>query len=159
MKLKPCSLKLKYILIVNFEVEYSHHYGLEKFKKYGAVIVNVINREYCKKIIIQLPYQKHPAHHHKLKEETFHLLHGTLDIWIDGKKKRLNPGDTCLVLPGVWHSFTTETGCIFEEISTTHYNNDSVYKDIKINKMDRSKRKTKVNHWGRYEIPNLQNEL
>ena len=55
-------------------------------------------------------------------------------------------------MPGVWHSFTTETGCIFEEISTTHFTNDSVYKDKKINEMKTSERKTKVNHWGRYEI-------
>ena len=54
---------------------------------------------------------------------------------------------------GVWHSFYTNTGCIFEEISTTHYNNDSVYQDKNINKLKREERKTKVNHWGRYQIP------
>ena len=40
----------------------------------------------------------------------------------------------------------------FEEISTTHFTDDSVYKDKKINEMKLSQRKTKVNHWGRYEI-------
>ena len=32
-----------------FSVELSHHYGLENFGKYGAVIIDCINREYCKK--------------------------------------------------------------------------------------------------------------
>ena len=129
------------ILNSEFNVEYSHHYGVEKFKEIGVTIINIINREYCKKILVQLPEQKHPSHHHKLKEETFLILSGTLDIVVDGNKKTLYPGDKCLVLPGVWHS--CQKGCIFEEISTTHYNNDSVYKD-KINLMKRESRKTLI---------------
>jgi N-acetylneuraminate synthase len=135
-----------------FEVEYSHHYGIRRFREVGAVIINVINREYCKKILVQLPGQKHPAHFHKLKEETFQVLHGELRIAVDGREKVLLPGDTCMVLPGVWHSFWTPTGCVFEEVSTTHHNNDSIYKDSTINSMERHQRKTRVNHWGRWEL-------
>ncbi len=135
-----------------FEVEYSHHYGMENFYKYGAVIINCINREYCKKIIVQLPGQKHPFHFHKLKEETFQILHGELHTIVDGYERLLRPGETSLVMPGVWHSFWTETGCVFEEVSTTHYNNDSVYKDKKIAAMERSQRKTVVDHWGRFQL-------
>lgn len=143
----------KIALNSEFEVEYSHHYGIRRFREVGAVIINVINREYCKKILIQLPGQQHPAHYHKLKEETFQVLHGELRIFVDGREKILFPGDTCLVLPGVWHSFWTPTGCVIEEVSTTHYNNDSVYRDQKINLLERSQRKTRVNHWGRWELP------
>ena len=32
-----------------FESEFSHHYGIEKFNEVGAII-NCINREYCKKL-------------------------------------------------------------------------------------------------------------
>jgi quercetin dioxygenase-like cupin family protein len=143
----------KIALNSEFEIEYSHHYGIRKFPEYGAVIINVINREYCKKVLVQLPGQKHPAHFHKLKEETFQVLHGELRIVVDGRERVLHPGDTCLVLPGVWHSFWTPTGCVIEEVSTTHFNNDSVYKDPAINKLERHQRKTKVNHWGRWELP------
>lgn len=135
-----------------FEVEYSHHYGVENFRDTGAVIINCINREYCKKIIVQLPGQKHPLHFHKRKEETFQILYGTLDVNIDNHERSLREGETCLVQPGVWHSFSSETGCIFEEISTTHYNDDSFYRDKAINRMERSERKTIVDHWGRYEL-------
>ena len=39
-----------------------------------------------------------------------------------------------------------------EEVSTTHYNNDSVYKDKAIQKLERHERKTIVDHWGRYQL-------
>lgn len=136
-----------------FEVEYSHHYGIARFREYGAVIINCINREYCKKVLVQLPGQKHPMHFHPLKEETFQVLHGDMTVSIDGRVRTLAPGDTCLVMPGVWHSFWTENGCVVEEVSTTHFNSDSVYKDAKINKLQRHERKTIVDHWGRFQLP------
>ena len=140
-------------LNTDFQIEYSHHKGVENFRKVGAVLINIINRSYCKKIIVQLPGQAHPQHYHKLKEETFQVLNGVLNVIIEGRKRVLLPGDTCLIQPGMWHSFWTETGCIFEEISTRHYNDDSFYKDKRVNAMVRSERKTIVNHWGRYELP------
>ena len=135
----------------DFEVEYSHHYGMASFREVGAVIINCINRSYCKKIIVQLPGQKHPAHFHKRKEETFQVLHGEVNVSMDGHIRVLRAGETCLIQPGVWHSFWTDTGCIFEEVSTTHYNDDSFYKDKQINEMPRSERKTVVDHWGRFQ--------
>ncbi len=144
--------KANVILNSNFEVEYSHHYGVKNFYKYGATIINCINREYCKKLIVMLPNQKHPAHFHKRKEETFQVLYGTLTIFVDGKKHILSPGQTCLIQPGVWHSFSSNESCIVEEISTTHYNNDSFYKDKKINSVERDERKTFVQNWGRFQI-------
>ena len=142
----------KIYLNSSFEVEYSHHYGMKNFKKTGACIINCINRAYCKKIIVMLPEQKHPPHFHPKKEETFQVLHGDLTVYLNGIEKKLLPGETCLVQPGVWHSFQSKNGCIFEEVSTTHFNNDSVYKDQKINKMERADRKTVVDHWGRFQI-------
>jgi D-lyxose ketol-isomerase len=56
------------------------------------------------------------------------------------------------ILPGVWHSFWIETGCVFEEVSTTHHNHDSIYRDPEINDLPRQARKTVVNHWGRYQL-------
>ena len=55
--------------------------------RYGATIINCINREYCKKIIIMLPGQENPAHSHLKKEETFQVLHGVLTINIAGEEK------------------------------------------------------------------------
>lgn len=128
-------------------IEISHHYGLRRFREYGAVIVTCINRSYAKKLVIQLPRQKHPYHFHKQKEETFQLLDGDLEITKEGARSRLRPGDTFLVEPGQWHKFATLDGCIFEEVSTTHYNNDSFYEDPTIARMPRDDRKTRVDNW------------
>lgn len=134
----------------DFKVEYSHHYGIPNFRETGAVLIECINREYCKKLVVQLPGQRHPPHYHDRKEETFQVLYGVLHADLDGYQRELHPGETLLVQPGVWHSFWTDSGVIFEEISTTHYDNDSFYVDKQINKLQRSERKTIVDHWGRF---------
>jgi N-acetylneuraminate synthase len=137
----------------DFVVEYSHHYGIPNFRTVGAVLIECINREYCKKLVIQLPHQRHPSHYHARKEETFQILYGVLYSKIDGHVRELYPGDTVLVQPGVWHSFWTEdTGVIFEEVSTTHYNDDSFYEDKQINKLAQVERKTVVDNWGRFQL-------
>jgi len=136
----------------DFEVEYSHHHGLENFLSTGAVLIKCIDRDYCKKIIVQLPGQAHPSHFHKVKEETFQILHGVLEVEVDKHRKTLRAGETCLVQPGVWHSFWTDTGCVFEEVSTRDLPNDSRYAERWIAQMERSDRKTIVDHWGRFQL-------
>ena len=56
---------------------------------------------------------------------------------------------------GTWHSFWTETGVVFEEISTRDVSGDLYYRDKAINRMDRSERKTVVDHWGRFQLPEV----
>jgi N-acetylneuraminate synthase len=135
-----------------FTTENSHHYGIANFRKVGAVLINVINREYAKKVLVQLAGQMHPWHYHKLKEETFLVVWGELIIELENRKKMLHPGDTLTILPGVWHRFWTDTGVVFEEISTTAHSNDSIYRDPDINKLTSKQRKTLVDHWGRFQL-------
>ena len=86
-------------------------------------------------MVIQTAGQFHPSHFHKKKEETFYILSGELDTEIDGIKRKITAGEQVLIQPGVWHSFSTDKGVIFEELSTTHYDNDST-----------SRQKYKPNH-------------
>ena len=109
--------------------EISHHYGLEKFYETGVAMIECINREYCKKVLILLPGQSHPSHYHQKKEETFLVLHGELEMICDGRSTLVHKGETFVVERGVDHAFRSEIGCVFEEISTTHYINDSFYKN------------------------------
>jgi quercetin dioxygenase-like cupin family protein len=139
-------------LSMDFQTEYSHHYGIEHFRTVGTVLMTIINRAYAKKILVQLPGQRHPAHFHKLKEESFHVLWGELDVVLDGRPRRLLPGDVLTVLPGVWHEFSSERGCVFEELSTTALTDDSFYRDPEIVKLTSAQRKTVVDHWGRFQI-------
>lgn len=120
----------------------SHHYGIDKFEQFGATIINVINREYCKKLIILLPGQQHPMHRHARKEETFNVLSGELNLVLDGESSTIPAGEMATVERGVEHAFSSETGTIFEELSTTHFNDDSYYDDKNINQ--NSMRKTNI---------------
>ena len=138
-------------LPTEFETEFSHHYGISRFPQVGIMMVTCINRSYCKKLVIQVAGQRHPSHYHKRKEETFQVLHGVLEMRVEGRRRTLYPGDIQLIQQGVWHEFWSETGVIFEEISTTHFPNDSYYEDKTINQKG-SARKTIVNQWGRYQI-------
>ncbi len=131
----------------DFEVELSHHYGMKHFRQTGALIINIINREYCKKLIIVLPGQKHPVHAHKVKEETFQLLYGDLTITLEDKERRMKPGDIQTVLRGEKHAFSSKTGAIFEEVSTTHVKSDSYYEDEAIRRLDPIERKTILRNW------------
>ena len=113
----------------NSMCEISHHYGIDKYNETGLAMISVVNREYCKKILVLLPHQSHPVHLHKKKEETFVVLYGDLIVSLDDETRIMGSGDTLTVERGVGHSFSTENGCVFEEISTTHYADDSYYEN------------------------------
>jgi len=131
----------------DISIEVSHHYGLDRFRETGCVLINSINREYCNKFLIMLPGQKHPHHKHKAKEETFHLLWGDLEVDLEGDIIHLMPGDKLLVERDQLHAFRTRTGCIFAEISTKSIRSDSFYADEGIARMDPMERKTIVEGW------------
>lgn len=128
-KVLPLLKQSNVIVPIDSTCNISHHYGLNRFEEIGVTMIDCINREYCKKILIVLPGQIHPNHFHKKKEETFTVLYGTLDVTYNGKCKMVTEGESVVVERGVNHSFSSETGCVFEEISTTHYGNDSYYED------------------------------
>lgn len=126
-------------------LEISHHYGIENFDKTGLTLITVINRDYCKKLLVSLPGQVHPEQYHKQKEETFHVLYGDVILELDGVQQVCRPGDVITVMPEVRHAFRSETGAIIEEISSTHFKDDSYYTDPAINQ--NPNRKTYLTYW------------
>lgn len=127
------------------DLELSHHYGIDRFHEVGLTMITVVNRGYCKKLLISLPGQAHPEQYHHEKEETFHVLYGKVDITLDGTTATYKQGDVINVEPGVRHAFVSKAGCVIEEISSTHYKNDSFYTDDAINR--NSNRKTILTYW------------
>jgi mannose-6-phosphate isomerase-like protein (cupin superfamily) len=127
------------------DLEISHHYGFEKFWQIGLTMLTVVNRAYCKKLLLLFPGQRHPEQYHKLKEETFHVLYGDVQLELDGKHQTCKPGDVITVNPGVRHAFHSNTGAVIEEISSTHISDDSYYTDPAIN--DNQNRKTLLSYW------------
>ena len=127
------------------DLEISHHYGLDKFEETGLVLITVVNRGYCKKLLVSFPNQLHPEQYHEQKEETFHVLHGEVHLSLNGELRICGPGDVITVEPGVRHAFTSPTGAVLEEISSTHFQNDSFYTDEAINQ--NAHRKTLLTYW------------
>ena len=127
------------------DLEISHHYGIDKFYEFGTVMITIVNREYCKKLIVVLPGQRHPEQLHKVKEETYHVQYGDVSLTLDGKSQHCKAGDVAIVPRGVRHAFTSKSGCIIEEISSSHIVNDSFYTDPAIGA--NQSRKTFVTYW------------
>ena len=76
------------------------------------------------------------------------MLYGDLKVEIEGQEaKVLRPGDMQTVLRGEFHSFSSEKGAIFEEVSTQHMKSDSYYKDPEIAQRDPIERKTFLKKW------------
>jgi len=126
-------------------LEISHHYGLDRFDEIGCTIINVINREYCKKLIVLLPGQKHPEQYHNVKEETFVVLYGDVQLTLNGVEKQCKSGDVVTVTRGTKHIFASDNGAVIEEISSTHYKDDSYYTDGAI--LQNHDRKTYISYW------------
>jgi quercetin dioxygenase-like cupin family protein len=92
-----------------------------------------------------LPGQKHPVHYHKRKEETFHIVYGDVAVNLGGTTKGCKTGDMIIVEREAKHGFSSQGGAIVEEISTTHYKDDSFYDDANI--LNNKNRKTEMTFW------------
>jgi sialic acid synthase SpsE/mannose-6-phosphate isomerase-like protein (cupin superfamily) len=127
------------------DLDISHHYGLERFDEVGLTLITVVNRGYCKKLLVTLPGQQHPEQVHKQKEETFHVLYGMVALKLNDVLRMCHPGDVVTIEPGTRHSWVSDTGAVIEELSTTHFINDSFYTDEAI--MANTQRKTSLTYW------------
>jgi quercetin dioxygenase-like cupin family protein len=133
------------VVPTQLELEISHHYGIEKFREVGSAMITVINREYCKRLVLMLPHQRHPEHWHTLKDETFHLLHGEIELRLADEKRRYVKNDVVVIPRGTRHEFSTTAGAVIEEISSTHTKDDSAYTDLSIG--NNELRKTFLTNW------------
>jgi len=135
----------KVIVPGQLEFEISHHYGIENFDKYGSTIITVVNREYCKRVIVLLPGQTHPEQYHKQKDETYHILHGEISLTLNGDASEHKANDVVVIPREVRHGFRTRTGTVIEEVSSYYTQGDSFYTDSTIDA--NPNRKTFVTYW------------
>ncbi|MAY40956.1 MULTISPECIES: N-acetylneuraminate synthase family protein [unclassified Neptuniibacter] len=142
--------KGKIVIPSEASLEISHHYGESSFSEIGAAMITIMNRQYCKKLIILLAGQRHPEHLHKKKDETFYVLHGSVEVNLEGTWHQLNEGEMITVSAHTKHSFRSLTGGVFEEVSTRHFSDDSYYTDNSI--MQNRNRKTYLRFWQNLEF-------
>jgi N-acetylneuraminate synthase len=127
------------------ELEISHHYGLEKFRQHGLTAITVVNREYCKRLMVVLAGQKHPEQWHNAKDETYHILYGDVTVELNGTRTTHRSNDIITIPHGIKHSFCTKNGAVIEEVSSSYSANDSFYTDESI--QGNQNRKTFVTYW------------
>jgi len=102
-------------------------------KNWGGEKVIVNNDKYCGKILYFMKDKKCSWHKHIVKQETFHLLEGQLllkygyseDIE-QAEEKLLEEGDVFEVPPGLCHQMLALKDSKLLEVSTTHFEEDSV---------------------------------
>ena len=125
-------------------IEIYHHLGIEHFRETGAVFINIINKEYCKSYAVLLAGQSYPRHYHKIKTETFFVIYGNLIVSREDDEYLLKPGELLSIERGEAHSFSSDTGVVFEEMSTTYIKNDSIYENHNIRKRSYEQRRTLI---------------
>lgn len=121
-----------------------HHCGRENFQKTGAVFINIVNRDYCKSYVVMIPNQQYPCHYHKIKTETFYVLYGMLGVTVDEMTYQLKAGEMINIERGQNHMFWSDSGVVFEEISTMYTQNDSFYLDMNIQRTSYAQRRTTI---------------
>ena len=127
------------------DLEISHHYGIDRFAEFGSMVITVVNRAYCKRLILLVPGQTHPEQWHELKDETYHILYGDLDVRLDGELTKLKKNDVLAIPVKKRHELFSQKGTIIEEISSVYEPTDSYYTDKAIHA--NTQRKTWVSHW------------
>jgi len=133
-------------------VELLHPLGVKNFFTVGAFMIHCFNREYSKKIIILLPGQRFPSSYQKKNEATIQIMVGQLEVDLAGQQRTLYPGDTLLIPPGVWHAYKASGRVIFEEISTTLADDETIYVDPAMQKLLPEEKRTRLHNWGRHQF-------
>ena len=85
----------------------------------------VNNEKYCgKRMLIKEGYYC-SYHKHKIKEETFYVLEGSLEVIKEGQYLVVKGGETLHLKPGEYHSFRALKNTTFFEFSTQHLDEDN----------------------------------
>ena len=77
-----------------------------------------------------------------------------MTVNLNGETRDLLAGDIITVERNVDHSFSSINGAIFEEVSTTHFRNDSFYDDEVV--QNNSARKTQLTFWSDWMYTELK---
>jgi D-lyxose ketol-isomerase len=83
-------------------------FGLDDWDNVGLIELWICNEAaagYCGKYMFVQDGQQCPLHSHRVKHETFFVVHGQMKVMLDGEETVLSPSDTQAIEPGRVHSF------------------------------------------------------
>ena len=88
------------------------------------------NELYCLKELVctgGIWTSKGKYHYHPIKDETFYIVEGQLELDIEGTASIFSKGDVIRIKPNTKHRFRSRGAhCKFMEVSTTHCDTDSI---------------------------------
>ena len=104
-------------------------------KIWGKELWIVNNELYCYKKLHLLKGYQCSLHCHKIKDETFIIEEGKVELYYGDKILTLTHGDKVRIKPNVYHKFVGKEHSLIIEISTTHMDEDS-YRKTESGKVD-----------------------
>ncbi len=110
-------------------------FGLGDFCKDGLIecwVANETAAGYCGKFLIVFDGQTCPAHHHRMKHETFYVMHGKIRMTLEGADRVMKPGDVQTILPGAPHSFLGIGPALLLEVSQPCLLDDNYFANTRI---------------------------
>jgi D-lyxose ketol-isomerase len=115
-------------------------FGLGDLRKTGLMLLVYVNTDrYCAKELVLYPGQTCPEHRHPPfdgtpgKEETFRCRRGSVDLWVDGRKITLRPGEQFTIPPDTLHWFQAGAeGAVVSEFSSASRDDLDVFTDPRI---------------------------
>ena len=112
------------------------HFGLHDFCRIGEIeywIVNDQENRYCGKFLFLFDGQRCPLHHHRIKDETFFIVRGTVAMEADGEAMTLREGAVFKMAPGIPHTFAAQNGpALVLEVSLPSIPGDNFFADTRI---------------------------
>lgn len=101
-------------------------------KGWGYELWIVNNEKYCGKILFFKKDKKCSWHFHKIKDETFYLQSGKMQVhygdsddFLTSKVRIMNPGDSMHIYTGMRHQMIALEDSELIEFSTQHFEYDS----------------------------------
>ena len=85
----------------------------------------VNHNKYCGKILHLNKNYTCSYHYHKIKDETFYLLCGLVQLTFEKETFIMAPGETIHISPEIKHSFMGLEDSTLIEISTQHFEEDN----------------------------------
>jgi D-lyxose ketol-isomerase len=115
-------------------------FGLGNLRETGLMLLVYVNTDrYCAKELVLYPRQTCPEHRHPPfdgtpgKEETFRCRRGSVELWVDGERSTLGPGEQFTIPPDTLHWFQAgEEGAVVSEFSSTSRDDLDVFTDPSI---------------------------
>lgn len=112
------------------------HFGLNDFRTVGEVefwIVNDTSNQYCGKFLFLFERQRCPLHYHRMKDETFYVMRGTVSMQVEGEDFVLETGAVYKMAPGKNHTFSAIGGpALILEVSLPSIEGDNFFADKRI---------------------------